>query len=283
MLSLAVAPQIDGASSALSGSAFADLAVISNPGPAPTSSAAEAASSSFLLGMMNVSTSAGYSPSAPPTQRSFSEVARTNPFCATFPAFLPRVGSVPAVFNVAAPSQVLSARTPVASSSSSPFSTGFPVSSSIPSLTPMHSSMPSNPVAPVPQPPAIVAALSQHRVAVSSDSSLASLAVPVPPATDSSLASPVNKSENKKEAGVFSISVSRDAGRNRTFVILFMLAVFAVVGAQGAWSTAQLSLGRFYLAAASVGNVSIFAGGYRHLAEGGKLNSRNGGNALHPL
>ena len=37
--------------------------------------------------------------------------------------------------------------------------------------------MPSNPVAPVPQPPTIVAALSQHRVAVSSDSSLASLAV----------------------------------------------------------------------------------------------------------
>jgi len=143
--------------------------------------------------------------------------------------------------------------------------------------------MPSNPVAPVPQPPAIVAALSQHRVAVSSDSSLASLAVPVPPATDSSLASPVNKSENKKEAGVFSISVSRDAGRNRTFVILFMLAVFAVVGAQGAWSTAQLSLGRFPLSAASVGNVSIFAGGLRYLAEGGKLYSRNGGNALHPL
>ena len=30
---------------------------------------------------------------------------------------------------------------------------------------------------------------------------------------------------------------------------------------QGAWSTAQLSLGRFRLAAASVGNVALFAGG----------------------
>jgi hypothetical protein len=33
-------------------------------------------------------------------------------------------------------------------------------------------------------------------------------------------------------------------------------------GATGAWSTAQLSVGRYYLAAASVGNVSLFAGGY---------------------
>ena len=32
-------------------------------------------------------------------------------------------------------------------------------------------------------------------------------------------------------------------------------------GATGAWSTAQLSLGRFWLAAASVGNVALFAGG----------------------
>ena len=30
----------------------------------------------------------------------------------------------------------------------------------------------------------------------------------------------------------------------------------------GAWSTAQLSVGRYYLAAASVGNVALFAGGY---------------------
>jgi hypothetical protein len=33
-------------------------------------------------------------------------------------------------------------------------------------------------------------------------------------------------------------------------------------GATGAWSTAQLSVGRFFLAAASVGNVAFFAGGF---------------------
>ena len=33
-------------------------------------------------------------------------------------------------------------------------------------------------------------------------------------------------------------------------------------GATGAWSTAQLSVARDYLAAASVGNVALFAGGY---------------------
>jgi|LauGreDrversion4_2_1035121.scaffolds.fasta_scaffold1916434_1 hypothetical protein len=33
-------------------------------------------------------------------------------------------------------------------------------------------------------------------------------------------------------------------------------------GATGVWSTAQLSVGRSYLAAASVGNVALFAGGY---------------------
>ena len=32
--------------------------------------------------------------------------------------------------------------------------------------------------------------------------------------------------------------------------------------ATGAWSTAQLSVARGYLAAASVGNVALFAGGY---------------------
>ena len=32
--------------------------------------------------------------------------------------------------------------------------------------------------------------------------------------------------------------------------------------ATGAWSTAQLSVARYSLAAASVGNVAIFAGGY---------------------
>ena len=34
-------------------------------------------------------------------------------------------------------------------------------------------------------------------------------------------------------------------------------------GASGTWSTAQLSVARFVLAATSVGNVAIFAGGYR--------------------
>jgi hypothetical protein len=33
-------------------------------------------------------------------------------------------------------------------------------------------------------------------------------------------------------------------------------------GASGTWSTAQLSVAREYLAATSVGNVAIFAGGY---------------------
>ncbi len=32
--------------------------------------------------------------------------------------------------------------------------------------------------------------------------------------------------------------------------------------ATGAWSTAQLSVARYWLAAASVGNVAIFAGGW---------------------
>ncbi len=32
--------------------------------------------------------------------------------------------------------------------------------------------------------------------------------------------------------------------------------------ASGTWSTAQLSVARYYLAATSVGNVAFFAGGY---------------------
>ena len=43
-------------------------------------------------------------------------------------------------------------------------------------------------------------------------------------------------------------------------------------GATGAWSTAQLSVARYYLAAASVGNVALFAGGYN----GGALLCREG-------
>jgi hypothetical protein len=42
-----------------------------------------------------------------------------------------------------------------------------------------------------------------------------------------------------------------------------MSAVFAVVGAQGVWSSAKLSVGRSYLTAACAGNVSVFAGGIR--------------------
>ena len=39
-------------------------------------------------------------------------------------------------------------------------------------------------------------------------------------------------------------------------------AVDVYNSATGAWSTAQLSVARYNLAAASVGNVAIFAGGY---------------------
>ena len=35
-------------------------------------------------------------------------------------------------------------------------------------------------------------------------------------------------------------------------------------GTTGAWSTAQLSMARVYLAATSVGNVALFAGGYNN-------------------
>ncbi len=50
-------------------------------------------------------------------------------------------------------------------------------------------------------------------------------------------------------------------------------------GATGAWSTAQLSVGRMFLAAASVGNVALFAGGYALSA----LLYREGGVRLHLL
>ena len=41
----------------------------------------------------------------------------------------------------------------------------------------------------------------------------------------------------------------------------FSNAVDVYNSATGAWSTAQLSVARYWLAAASVGNVAIFAGG----------------------
>ncbi len=46
--------------------------------------------------------------------------------------------------------------------------------------------------------------------------------------------------------------------------------------ATGTWSTAQLSVGRYILAAASVGNVALFAGGYSF--SGGALLCREWGN-----
>jgi hypothetical protein len=50
-------------------------------------------------------------------------------------------------------------------------------------------------------------------------------------------------------------------------------------GATGTWSTAQLSVARDFLAAASVGNVALFAGGYNSSA----LLWREGGVRLHLL
>ncbi len=50
-------------------------------------------------------------------------------------------------------------------------------------------------------------------------------------------------------------------------------------GTTGAWSTAQLSVARGGLAAASVGNVALFAGGYNNSA----LLCREGGVRSHLL
>ena len=44
-------------------------------------------------------------------------------------------------------------------------------------------------------------------------------------------------------------------------VMMATSAAFGVARAQGTWSTAQLSVARGYFAAASVGNVALFAGG----------------------
>ena len=56
-------------------------------------------------------------------------------------------------------------------------------------------------------------------------------------------------------------------------------AVDVYNGATGAWSTAQLSVARYNLAAASVGNVALFAGGSASSA----LLCREGGVRLHLL
>jgi hypothetical protein len=62
-------------------------------------------------------------------------------------------------------------------------------------------------------------------------------------------------------------------------VSLVSSAVDVYNGATGAWSTAQLSVARYSLAAASVGNVALFAGG----TTGGALLCREGGVRLHLL
>ena len=54
-------------------------------------------------------------------------------------------------------------------------------------------------------------------------------------------------------------------------VVIMMSAVCGVARAQGVWSTAQLSVARNGLAAASVGNVAIFAGGYQYNITGSVL------------
>ena len=56
----------------------------------------------------------------------------------------------------------------------------------------------------------------------------------------------------------------RDARRwlRMVFAIVLMSSACCVSTAQGTWSTAQLSVARMYLAATSVGNVAIFAGGF---------------------
>ena len=56
-------------------------------------------------------------------------------------------------------------------------------------------------------------------------------------------------------------------------------AALGVARAQGVWSTAQLSVARGGLAAASVGNVALFAGGFIESA----LLCREGGVRLHLL
>ena len=57
-------------------------------------------------------------------------------------------------------------------------------------------------------------------------------------------------------------------------------AALGVARAQGVWSTAQLSVARYNLAAASVGNVALFAGGAN---DNSALLWREGGVMLHLL
>jgi hypothetical protein len=55
-------------------------------------------------------------------------------------------------------------------------------------------------------------------------------------------------------------------------MMMIMSAAFGGARAQGTWSTAQLSVARASLAATSVGNVALFAGG----STGGALLCREG-------
>ena len=61
-------------------------------------------------------------------------------------------------------------------------------------------------------------------------------------------------------------SSSYASGKRRMFcgaiAIVVMSIALGVTRAQGTWSTAQLSVSRYLLAAASVDDVAIFAGGY---------------------
>jgi hypothetical protein len=57
--------------------------------------------------------------------------------------------------------------------------------------------------------------------------------------------------------------------------VMMMSGIFGVARAQGTWSTAQLSVARDCLAAALVGNVAMFAGGYK--STGSALVCREGG------
>jgi hypothetical protein len=58
-------------------------------------------------------------------------------------------------------------------------------------------------------------------------------------------------------------------------IMMILSAAFGVAHAQGTWSTAQLNVSRFYLAAASVGNVALFAGGGTNVVEGSVVDVYN--------
>ena len=63
-------------------------------------------------------------------------------------------------------------------------------------------------------------------------------------------------------------------------MMMMSSAALGVVRAQGTWSTAQLSVARYYLAAASVGNVALFAGGNTVVTAASALLCRRGHRAF---